>query len=304
MQFQSFIVKEEQAGQRLDQFMADSKNESRSLVQKWIKQSRVQINEATVSKPSQKVAALDEVKLRLIKPRKSKHDPQDIPLDIVFENKDYIVLNKDPGIVVHPDQSGHADGTIVNAILAHNPDIEGVGDQLRPGIVHRLDKDTSGALIIAKNQKTHQRLSKHFQDRSIHKEYIALVKGHPESTEGTIDAAIKRDRVERKRMAINPQGKNAKTHFKLLANYKNSSLLAVKIETGRTHQIRLHMASIGHPVVGDSVYGDTKINKKFYKEYGLKRQFLHSKSLSFEEVSYEAPLKKDLQKVLDQLEED
>ncbi len=205
---------------------------------------------------------------------------QDIPLEILYEDDELLAVNKQPGIVVHPDESGHSSGTIVNAVLAHCGDsLTGIGGEKRPGIVHRLDMDTSGVLVIAKTASMHARLSKAFQDREVHKLYLALVRGCPKTDKGRIDAPIRRDTKDRKKMAVNAQGKRAVSEFEILERFDGVSLLAVKIETGRTHQIRVHLASIGHPVVGDTVYGDAELNHEFAVEHDLKRQFLHAYEL-------------------------
>ncbi|MFT7184608.1 MAG: 23S rRNA pseudouridine1911/1915/1917 synthase, partial [Oceanicoccus sp.] len=187
------------------------------------------------------------------------------------------------------------------ALLSHSKGLSDGTAAQRPGIVHRLDKDTSGVIIIAKNNKTHEKLGKAFHDREVEKIYLAVVLGIPRTSKGTINAPIRRSSKDRTRMAIHNQGKSAVTHFEIEEVYQGYSLLKVKIETGRTHQIRVHLASIGHPVIGDNIYGDKEVNEEFEKNFGLKRQFLHANTLSIDGDKYIAPLKKDLLEVLDQL---
>ncbi len=303
MQFQSLTITEESEGKRLDAFCASELGLARNQIQRLIAEGHIRLNSESTKKTGIKLKAGDKIHYRLPEAKDSKVEAEDIPLEIIFEDKDLIVINKAPGIVVHPDESGHDSGTIVNAVLAHAKNLSGIGGEKRPGIVHRLDKDTSGVLLIAKNDKSHQKLSKLFQDRKIEKNYIALVKGHLKTKTGTIDAAIKRGRTNRQQMAIHAQGKRAITHFETLLTFKSATLLKVNIETGRTHQIRLHLASIGHPVIGDSTYGESKINKEFEKKYGLKRQFLHAESIKFGKKHYKAPLWEDLESVLEQLKQ-
>lgn len=303
MQFQSLIITEETAGERLDSFCTTKLGLTRSQIQRLIKEGHIRLNHQEPKKSGIRLKDEDTIHYRIPEAKDSKVEAENIPLNIIFEDKDLIVLNKAPGIVVHPDESGHESGTIVNAVLAHAKNLSGIGGEKRPGIVHRLDKDTSGVLLIAKNDETHQKLSKLFHDRKIEKNYIALVKGHLKTKTGTINAAIKRGRQNRQQMAIHAQGKHAITHFETLLTFKDVTLLKVNIETGRTHQIRLHLASIGHPVIGDSTYGESKINKDFKKKYGLKRQFLHAQSIAFEKKHFEAPLWEDLDNVLEQLKQ-
>lgn len=300
MQFQTLDLSAGEIGERLDSVLSEKLGISRSQIQVMMEGGHVLVNKAKPKKAGQKIKDGDSVYYRLPEVREASLNAQDIPLDIIFENSDLLVINKDPGIVVHPDESGHEDGTIVNAVLAHCDDLSGIGGEKRPGIVHRLDKDTSGVLLIAKSDEMHQKLNKAFQDRKVEKIYWALVKGCPKSTEGRIEAPIKRSHQDRKKMAIHAQGKMAVSQFKLLEQFEGVSLLEIQIETGRTHQIRVHMASIGHPVVGDEVYGDQKLNKQFRK-LGLERQFLHAKKLSVFGESFEADLKTDLEELLKHL---
>ncbi len=222
-------------------------------------------------------------------------------MPVVYEDNDIIVVNKPKGMVVHP-ANGNPDGTLVNAILAMCKDsLSGIGGEIRPGIVHRLDKDTSGLLIVAKNDEAHMNMSKQIQERKVTKKYIALVRGVVAEDEATIDLPIARSTKDRKKMAVDPKGKNAVTHFKVLKRYDNYTLLELKIDTGRTHQIRVHMSYIGHPVVGDEVYSNGK------NEFCVQGQMLHARYLQFKhpitgkELSLEAPIPEYFEDVLEKL---
>lgn len=295
MQFQT--IKVISNGERLDTFLAKKLKLSRSSIQRLIESDNIHLNNKTLKKTGLKLHEGDRVSYRIPEAKDSKHLAQDIPLEIIHEDKNILVINKQAGIVVHPDDSGHDHGTIVNAVLSHCSKLSGIGGEKRPGIIHRLDKDTSGVLLIAKNDKTHQKLAAEFHDRKVDKTYIALVKGTPKSKTGRIEASLKRDSKHRKQMAISSRGKNAISTFEVIETFPKASLLKVKIETGRTHQIRVHLASIGHPVIGDKVYGDKITNKK----YTIKRQFLHAKELTILKKTYKAPLSKDLKTQLKEL---
>ena len=249
---ENIIVEEENI--RLDSYIARKyKDLSRTMIQKLIENGEILVN-GQKKKMSYKVNINDEISINIPEPEKTDLKPQDIPLDIVYEDNDIIVVNKPKGMVVHP-ANGNPDGTLVNAIMAISKNsLSGIGGKIRPGIVHRLDKDTSGIIIVAKNDKAHINLSKQIKDREVKKIYIALVKGAVNENEATIDMPIGRSTKDRKKMAVRKDGKQAITHFKVLKRYLNYTLLEVKIDTGRTHQIRVHMAEIGHPVVGDIVY--------------------------------------------------
>ncbi|MFA6024654.1 MAG: RluA family pseudouridine synthase [Candidatus Gracilibacteria bacterium] len=296
MQFQSIIIKDKDSTARLDQFLAPFLKLTRNQVQRLIKEGCIFVNHKP-EKANTKLKTGDKILYRIPEAEESKLVPEKIPLEIIFEDKDFLVINKSAGMVVHPDESGHNSGTVVHAVLAHSKNLSGIGGKKRPGIVHRLDKDTSGVLLIAKNDKTHQKFSKLFQDRKVEKSYLALVKGTPKSQKGRIEAPIGRSSNERKKMAVSTQGKTAISSFEVLAIYRGVSLLKVKIETGRTHQIRVHLASIGHPVVGDPVYGDKKLNAEFKEKHGLTRQFLHAAELKIDGKTFQAPLPEDLEKV-------
>lgn len=233
-------------------------------------------------------------------------EPEDIPLDVIFENDDVLVINKPAGMVVHP-AAGHPRGTLVNAVLHHAPGIS-IQGSTRPGIVHRLDKDTSGVMVVAKSDRAQTSLVSQWLERDVAKHYTALVAGVVDEEEATVDAPIDRDQVNRQRMATSRQGREAITHFTVTERFGNATLLDVEIETGRTHQIRVHLAFIGYPVAGDSVYGN-KVSGRVAEELGLPRQFLHASSLSFvmpgsdEEVTFTAPMPDDLETALRRLRE-
>jgi 23S rRNA pseudouridine1911/1915/1917 synthase len=243
------------------------------------------------------------VLIQIPPPQPTKLIAEDIPLDIVFENDDLMVVNKPAGMVVHPS-AGHQSGTLVHAALAHDPDIEGVGGVQRPGVVHRLDKDTSGLIILAKNDLTHQWLQKQFSLREVEKIYLALVDGAPPTPRGRVEAAIGRDPVDRKKMAVVPPGKgrSAVSEYITLQKYAGHTFLEVHPISGRTHQIRLHLAFLNCPIVGDRVYGHR------HPSLPLKRQFLHAARLRIripgetELTEYEASLPVDLSGILESLE--
>ena len=291
---------------RLDAYISkEIEDLSRSMIQKLLEEDKINVN-GKIEKPSYKVQEGDIIEVSIEKPKEVKIEAQDIPLDIIYEDNDILVVNKQKGLVVHP-ANGNPDGTLVNAIMAHCKDsLSGIGGELRPGIVHRLDKDTSGLLIIAKNDKAHIQVSEQIKNREVKKTYIALVRGSIAEDEATINMPIGRSTKDRKKMAVTKNGKEAVTHFKVLNRYTTNkgsyTLLEIKIDTGRTHQIRVHMAEIGHPVIGDSVYSNGK------NEFGVEGQCLHAKRLEFvhpitgKEMKLEAPLPKYFQNIIVQLE--
>lgn len=291
---------------RLDAYISrEIEDLSRSMIQKLLEDNKINVN-GKIEKPSYKVQEGDIIDVSIEEPKEVKIEAQDIPLDIIYEDNDILVVNKQKGLVVHP-ANGNPDGTLVNAIMAHCKDsLSGIGGELRPGIVHRLDKDTSGLLIIAKNDKAHIQVSEQIKNREVKKTYIALVRGTIAEDEATINMPIGRSTKDRKKMAVTKNGKEAVTHFKVLnrftTNKASYTLLEIKIDTGRTHQIRVHMAEIGHPVIGDSVYSNGK------NEFGIEGQCLHAKRLEFvhpitkKEMELEAPLPEYFQKVIEQLE--
>ena len=265
----------EKDGKRIDAFLSEKlEDTSRVAVQRLIEKGKVLVNGKTV-KPSYKVQEGDHIQVEEEIPVEVSLKAQEIPLDIIYEDKDIIVVNKPKGMVVHP-ANGNPDGTLVNAIMAICKDsLSGIGGEIRPGIVHRLDKDTSGIIIIAKNDKAHINLSEQIKDHKVKKTYIALVRGIVKENEATINMPIGRSEKDRKKMAVTKNGKEAITHFKVLERYDKYTLLQVNIETGRTHQIRVHLSQIGYPIVGDEVYSNGK------NEWNVKGQCLHAKSLEF-----------------------
>ena len=252
-------------------------------------------------KVSYKVQANDNISIDVPEAKETKLKAQEIPLDIIYEDSDIIVVNKPKGMVVHP-ANGNPDGTLVNAILSIcKNSLSGIGGELRPGIVHRLDKDTSGLIIVAKNDKAHINMSEQIKERNVKKTYIALVRGNVPEEEATINMPIGRSTKDRKKMAVTKNGKQAITHFKVLKRYSKYTLLEIKIETGRTHQIRVHMAEIGYPVVGDAVYSNGK------SEFGIEGQMLHAYKLEFmhpitnKHMELTAPLPQYFEKILKKL---
>lgn len=297
-----FIVTKENIGKRLDAYVSSLKdNISRSNAQKLIKNNKIFVNGKNV-KESYKVKENDEIRIIIEEPKKSSLKPENIPLDIIYEDNDIIVINKPKGMVVHPGNGNH-EGTLVNAVLAYAKDLSGIGGELRPGIVHRIDKDTSGLIIVAKNDEAHKNLSEEIKNHEVTKIYTCLVRGNISEDDATIDMPIGRDKNDRKKMAVTEDGKKAITHFRVLKRYGNYTLLRVKIDTGRTHQIRVHMAKIGHPIIGDEVYSNGK------NEFNVHGQMLHSTYLKFKhpvtgkELELEAPLPQYFQDVLEQLKE-
>ena len=288
---------------RIDKIVSRlEKNLSRETIQRMIKSGEILVNNHK-QKPSYKTEIGDIVTVEEMQPKEVDLKPQEMPLDIIYEDDDILIINKEKGIVVHPG-NGNPDGTLVNAIMAICKDsLSGIGGEIRPGIVHRLDKNTSGAVIIAKNDNAHINLSNQIQKRNVKKTYIALVRGVIKENEATINMPIGRSNRDRKKMAVSKNGKEAITHFKVLKRYKEYTLLEVKIETGRTHQIRVHLSEIGYPIVGDEVYSNGK------NPFNVRGQMLHAAKLVFkhpstkEEVSFEAPLPKYFEEVIQRLEE-
>ena len=297
-----FIVEKEYENIRLDKLIANKYSDlSRTNIQKLIDDNKITVNNK-VQKASYKVMEKDEIKIEEIEAKTIDLKPQNIPLDIIYEDDDIIVINKQKGLVVHP-ANGNPDGTLVNAIMAICKDsLSGIGGEIRPGIVHRLDKDTSGLIIVAKNDKAHINLSEQIKNREVKKTYIALVRGVIKENEATINMPIARSTKDRKKMAVSKDGKNAITHFKVLKRYDKYTLIEVNIETGRTHQIRVHMSQIGYPIVGDNVYSNGK------NPFGVVGQMLHSAKLTFKhpitnkEINLEAELPTYFKKILKELE--
>lgn len=271
---------------------------SRSQIQRWIEDGHVKVNDQPV-KPKYKLAVGDVVTIEPEKPKKINLVPENIPLDIVYEDDDVIVVNKPQGMVVHP-APGHPDHTLVNALLYHSP-LSTINGEFRPGIVHRIDKDTSGLLMVAKNDMAHRSLAAQLKAKTNEREYVALVHGVIKEDQGTIDAPLGRSPKDRKKQAVVADGRHAVTHFKVLKRYQHYTLLSCRLETGRTHQIRVHMKYIGHPLAGDPLYGP----RKTLPGNG---QYLHARLLGFKhprtgkQLTFTAPLPSYFQKMLDKLD--
>jgi 23S rRNA pseudouridine1911/1915/1917 synthase len=292
----------DEAGQRLDRYVSRALPAvSRSQVQRLIRQGRV-VLDGEKAKPSTLLEPGMRVAVHIPLEPSGEVLPQSISLDVVYEDADLLVVNKPAGMVVHPSH-GHTVGTLVNALLARYPDLD-VGDAGRPGIVHRLDRDTSGLIVVAKTDEALRHLRSQFKTRRVEKIYLALVYGQPPVPEGVIEAPLGRDPRQRQRMAVVAGGRMARTHYRLLENLGEYSLLQVRLETGRTHQIRVHLSWLGIPVAGDRVYGPVRAARRVKEELGLERQFLHAWRLSFERpagrgrVELEVALPVELQRVL------
>ena len=284
---------------RLDACLSDMTDLSRSRAQALIEAGLVLVN-GRPRKQSEGVRLGDTIRFSMPEAKPIELIPEDIPLDIVYEDQDICVVNKPRGLVVHP-AVGNESGTLVNALLYHFGDLSSIGGEIRPGIVHRIDKMTSGLLVVAKNDTAHERLARQFADHSAHRSYIALVAGNIREDAGTVDAPIGRHPTERKRMAVVENGRRAVTHFRVLYRFSSVTVLALELETGRTHQIRVHMAHIHHPVVGDQVYSSGK------NALGMEGQALHGWRLQLthpvtgEPMSFEAPLPEDMRRALKRL---
>ena len=297
-----YTVDEDQAG-RLDKFLsAHLTDYSRSQIQNYIKDGYVLVNAEAAKKTGLQLYGGDRVEINIPPIKMTNLIPENIPLDIIFENQDLLVINKPAGMVVHPS-AGHSDGTLVHAVLSHAPDIIGIGGEKRPGVVHRLDKDTSGLILLAKNDHAHRWLQEQFKSRKVDKRYLALVDGAPPTPVGRIEAAIGRDPSHRKKMAIvsEAKGKAATSEYKTVESFPKHTLLEVHLLTGRTHQIRLHLSFLNCPIVGDPVYGHR------HPSLPIKRQFLHAAKLEIalpgedRPRKFEAPLPDDLRSVLEDL---
>ncbi|MHB0977164.1 MAG: RluA family pseudouridine synthase [Candidatus Aquicultorales bacterium] len=296
-------VSPEQAGKRLDAVLAfEDVVTSRNFAQRLIESGNVLVDGKVVDK-HYKLREGQLIEGVIPPPAELEVEPEDIPLDVKFEDSDLIVLSKPAGMVVHPAH-GHYSGTLVNALMAHTKDLSGIGGVLRPGIVHRLDKDTSGLMLVAKNDFCHQALSRALKDRRISRSYMALVHGRFRETEGRVEAPIGRSARDRQRMAVHaPVAREAVSRYRVLEELGDYTLVEVSLETGRTHQIRVHMAHVHHPVVGDPVYG----HRRERKELGLGRQFLHAYKIRFShprtgrELEFLDDLPDDLATVLEKL---
>ncbi|MXO62493.1 RluA family pseudouridine synthase [Qipengyuania oceanensis] len=296
---------------RLDKALAQSTALSRERIKTLIADGVVIVAGQTAASASAKVAAGSDFRIALPPPEPLDTEPQDIPLDIVFEDEHLLVVDKPAGMVVHP-AAGNRDGTLVNALLHHcRGQLSGINGVERPGIVHRIDKDTSGLLVVAKSDAAHEGLAKQFADHSIHRRYLAVCAGHPNPQEGTIRTRLGRSDADRKKMTVLPddskRGKHAVTHYKLLKRLAHCALIECRLETGRTHQVRVHCASIGHPLIGDPVYGRTPAPiRPLLKELGFARQALHAAELGFihpvngERLEFRAELPSDMQELIDE----
>ena len=285
-----FIVSEKDQGTRIDKYLSGVfVDKSRSFIQGLIEKDSIKVN-SKISKSNYKLKPFDEIEVIFKAPEILKVDAEEIPLDILYEDKDVIVVNKVQGMVVHP-APGNYNGTLVNALLFYCKDLSSINGVIRPGIVHRIDKDTSGVLVVAKNDEAHNKLSEQLKDHSMKREYYALVEGRIKNEEGTIDKPLARNKRDRLKIGVVEGGKQAVTHYKVIERFKKEyTLIKCILETGRTHQIRVHMAYIGHPLVGDPVYGFKK------QKFNLKGQVLHAQKLGFihpssgEYMEFSAPI--------------
>ena len=293
----------ENSGQRLDHYLGnnvkvDGQSCSRSMFQQLIQEQKVLVQGKT-RKNNYRLRNEDLIEIFIPPAEPIELIPEYVPFEIIFEDHDIIVISKPPNLVVHP-AAGNMTGTLVHGLLYHCKDLTGINGTLRPGIVHRLDKDTSGIMVVAKNNLAQQSLVKQFKDRLVKKVYLAVIEGVPQKQSGTISTLIGRHPVDRKRMAVNKNsGKEAITHWKLLQVFDGFSMLEITLETGRTHQIRVHMAHLGFPIVGDAVYGLRK-KQSIYDKMGMKRQCLHAFKISFyhpanrSQLELEAPMPEDM----------
>ena len=291
----------EAAGQRLDAYAAEAvEGLTRSAAQRLLAQGQITVNGGAAAK-NYKLAGGETIAVTLPQPEPTEAAPQNIPLDVVYEDEDVIVVNKPVGMVVHP-APGHPDGTLVNALLYHcGESLSGIGGEIRPGIVHRIDRDTSGLIIAAKNDAAHLALAAQLEDHSLCRTYEAVAMGRFREDRGTVDAPIARHSTDRKRMAVVPGGKRAVTHWEVVARYPGWTHIRCRLETGRTHQIRVHMAYIGHPLYGDTVYGAKKAAAD------MTGQCLHASALTFvhprtgETMTLTCPLPEEFQRLLEKL---
>lgn len=300
MKKEVFEVSDQQEGERLDKFLSNIYPDlSRSFFQKLIKNQQVLVN-GSLQKASYPVNLLDLVTVEIPDAVPISIEPEDIPLDILYEDDDVLIVNKPKGMVVHPS-AGHYSGTLVNAVMYHCKDsLSGIGGEIRPGIVHRIDMDTTGALIVCKNDASHAEIAAQIKEHSVNRIYVGIVCGNIKEEEGTIEGAIGRHPTDRKKMAVNEKnGKPAVTHFKVLERLGNYTYTEFKLETGRTHQIRVHMAKIGHPLLGDPLYGSSHCAFKH-----LQGQTLHARTIGFihpktgDYIEFSAPLPEYFEKLL------
>ena len=298
-----YIVSQEEKGKRLDTYIPSVDTDiTRTSAQRLIEDGNILVNGKN-AKVSYKIQENDKISVEIPEPKQIDLKAQNIPIEIIYEDSDIIVVNKPKGMVVHP-ANGNPDGTLVNAIMAICKDsLSGIGGEIRPGIVHRIDKDTSGLLIVAKNDNAHVKMSEQIKNHEVKKTYIALVRGVFKENEATIDMPIGRSTSDRKKMAVNKNGKNAITHIKVLKRFDKYTLLQVNIETGRTHQIRVHLSHIGYPIVGDYTYSNGK------NEFDVIGQCLHAQKLEFKhpitqkDMCLEAELPQYFKDILDKLKD-
>ena len=302
---EEYTVEESQSGMRLDKFLTEIyPDQTRSFLQKLIKSGEIKVNGKPVTKAGFVVEGGDQVSASIPAPQTVEIEAENIPLDILYEDADVLIVNKPKGMVVHPS-AGHYSGTLVNAIMYHCTDsLSGINGEIRPGIVHRIDMDTTGALIICKNDASHVDIAEQIKEHTVTRRYRGIVCGVVKEDEGTIEGAIGRHPTQRKKMAINEKnGKPAITHYKVLQRFAKYTYMEFRLETGRTHQIRVHMASIGHPLLGDELYG----NPKNLAMKGLQGQTLHAMVIGFvhptthEYMEFEAPLPEYFQNLLQKL---
>lgn len=297
----SWIIGSEQVGERIDRFLqTENPDMSRAKIQKMIQDGFVTVNQSVV-KSNYKVRDRDVIVFTVPEPTEANIEAENIPLDILYEDSDMIIVNKARGMVVHP-APGNYTGTLVNALLYHCDDLSGINGELRPGIVHRLDKDTSGVMVAAKNDTAHQSLAEQIGEKSASRTYLTIVHGNLREDSGTVNAPIGRHPIDRKQMAVTEKNsKHAVTHFHVLERFGKYTFLECRLETGRTHQIRVHMAYIGHPVIADPKYSRSKV------PFAIEGQALHSAELrlkhpvSGEEMVFEAPMPTDMEKILHKL---
>ena len=298
-----YIVSQEEKGKRLDTYIPSVDTDiTRTSAQRLIEDGNILVNGKN-AKVSYKIQENDKISVEIPEPKQIELKAQNIPIEIIYEDSDIIVVNKPKGMVVHP-ANGNPDGTLVNAIMAICKDsLSGIGGEIRPGIVHRIDKDTSGLLIVAKNDNAHVKMSEQIKNHEVKKTYIALVRGVFKENEATIDMPIGRSPSDRKKMVVNKNGKNAITHIKVLKRFDKYTLLRVNIETGRTHQIRVHLSHIGYPIVGDYTYSNGK------NEFDVIGQCLHAQKLEFKhpitqkDMCLEAELPQYFKDILDKLKD-
>lgn len=299
-----FIVGEENSGERIDKYLSEELEEySRSYIQNLITSGNITVDEKVIAKANHKLTGSEHIVIMIPELKEQEIEPENIPLDIIFEDEDIIVINKPKGMVVHP-AAGHYSGTLVNALMYHcRENLSGINGELRPGIVHRIDMNTTGVLVVCKNDFAHRKIAEQLSVHSITRKYEAICYNAFREECGTVDAPIGRNPADRKKMAIDKKnGRRAVTHYKVLKNFRNFAHIECQLETGRTHQIRVHMSSIGHPLLGDDVYTSAK------SPYRLEGQTLHARVLGFihprtdEYVEFEAPLPEYFKKILADLE--